>query len=94
MTRRLPTGWRERAQTIARFGLLRVTAIGRLDLIAMKFIAGRPEDRKDLNALAVTRVEARFVREYLDELARSHPQERQHVPDAIELLEDGGLVRD
>ena len=71
---------------------MKVTAIGRLDLVAMKFIAGRAEDREDLRALKVTKDEAEFVREYLTKLARTHPQERDHVADALALLEHGELV--
>lgn len=94
LANRMPLDWRDRARHVGQFGLLQVTAIGRLDLIAMKFIAGRAEDREDLRSLGVSNEEARFVREYLSDLARRHPKEAEHVEDALELLDHGDLVDD
>jgi hypothetical protein len=47
------------------YGRLRVYAAGRLDLIAMKFYAGRPQDIEDLIDLSPTPEERKFVREYI-----------------------------
>lgn len=64
----LPDGWEQRRVEIGRFGSLQVYVIGRLDLIAMKFIAHRPVDREHLDLLNVTKEELQFVREYLNSL--------------------------
>ncbi len=92
---RLPDGWRERTLTVHRSDRIEVVAIGRQDLIAMKCIAGRPADIEDLRRLAVTAGEAAFVRDYLRKLADRHPaREREHVTDALDLLDHGGLVHE
>ena len=46
--------WRDRLVSVGTFGPLHVRAIGRLDLIALKAIAGRAEDLEDLVSLATT----------------------------------------
>lgn len=93
LAHRMPDGWRDRATEIGRYGSIRVVALGRRDLIAMKFIAGRAADLEDLGALGVTATEGEFVRAYLRDLERKHPgREREQVRDALSLLEDGGLI--
>ena len=62
----LPAGWQERRTLVGVFGRLRVWAIGRLDLIAMKFFAHRPIDRVHLSMMKVSPCELDFVRAYLD----------------------------
>ena len=64
----LPDGWEQRRVASGRYGPLQVFAIGRLDLIATKFIAHRPVDREHLDLLKVTKAELKFVRGYLDSL--------------------------
>lgn len=54
-------GWRDRTVPIGEFGPLRVRAIARIDLIALKAIASRQRDMDDLLSLAVTHKEAKFV---------------------------------
>jgi hypothetical protein len=94
LAHRLPDGWRRRSIVVGRFGRITIVAIGRADLIAMKFIAGRAADIEDLGRLAVTAEEAEFVRAYLHALAERHPsREGPHVQDALVLLEEGGLIR-
>ena len=61
----LPDDWRARRVEVGRFGRLTVLAVGRLDLIAMKFYAGRPADREHLSHLRPTAAELAAVREYL-----------------------------
>ncbi len=51
-------GWRDRLVTIGTFGPLKVRAVGRIDLIALKVIAGRAEDLEDLDSLSITHAEA------------------------------------
>ena len=64
----LPDGWRDRRQPIGVYGQLRVFAASRLDLIAMKIVAGRPQDLQDLSRLDITTEDADFVRGYLQQL--------------------------
>ncbi len=64
----LPSDWESRRVDVGRFGALRVWAIGRLDLIAMKFYSHRYQDREHLAALNVTKEELKFVLQYLDAL--------------------------
>lgn len=93
LAHRLPDGWRQRSIVVGEFGPMTIVAIGRRDLIAMKFIAGRAEDIEDLRRLAITSEDADFVRAYLGTLAQRHPhREREHVQDAMVLLNEGGLV--
>ena len=56
-------GWRDRLVTIDTFGPLKVRAVGRLDLIALKVIAGRAEDLEDLDSLTITHAEAEHLLE-------------------------------
>jgi len=53
---------------VGHFGRLTVYAAGRLDLIAMKFYAGRPQDIEDLIDLSPTPDERKFVREHIAQL--------------------------
>jgi len=64
----LPDGWQSRRVTIDTSGTLRVFAASRPDLIAMKVIAGRPQDIEDLQAMKVRRDEVEFVRSHLSTL--------------------------
>jgi hypothetical protein len=94
LAHRLPDGWRRRSIIVGRFGRITIVAIGRRDLIAMKFIAGRAEDIEDLRRLRVTPDEAEHVRAYLHALAERHPaREGGDVQDALVLLEEGRLIR-
>jgi hypothetical protein len=67
----LPVNWRERRKDVGRFGPLQVWAVGRLDLIAMKFYAHRPQDLEDLKAMNVADEERQFVLQCLDDLENS-----------------------
>ncbi|MGD0768104.1 MAG: DUF6036 family nucleotidyltransferase [Tepidisphaeraceae bacterium] len=57
----LPADWKDRRVSVGRFGMLQVWAIGRLDLIAMKFYAHRQQDREHLDRMNVTKDELEFV---------------------------------
>jgi hypothetical protein len=72
----LPTEWKTRRVQIGAYGRLIVDAVGRLDLIAMKFIAHRERDRDHLRYLNVTPDELNFVRGYLDALTAKYPRSR------------------
>ncbi|MCA3004376.1 MAG: DUF6036 family nucleotidyltransferase [Planctomycetaceae bacterium] len=86
----LPEDWATRCHVVGQWGSLRVKAIGRWDLIAMKTLAGRAQDLADLRRLRPTAAEWRAVHAYLDALpARGTSQ--QEVAAARELakrLED------
>jgi len=64
----LPDGWEERKQWVGTYGLLRVSAASRIDLIAMKVLAGRDQDIEDLDALQLRTDDVAFVGTYLDRL--------------------------
>lgn len=82
----LPDGWDDRKQLIGVFGRLRVDAISRPDLIAMKVLAGREQDLEDLDMMRVRRDEIPFVRAYLDAL-REKGTHQDQIDAAYELLE-------
>jgi len=64
----LPPDWEFRRFNVGRFDALQVWAIGRLDLIAMKFYSHRPQDREHLAQMKVTSTEREFVLRYLNSL--------------------------
>ncbi len=81
----LPVGWERRRVWVGEFGRLRVWAVSRLDLIAMKVLAGRDQDVEDLSVMRVRADETEFVRTYLDSLAgRGTPLEE--ITDARAIL--------
>jgi hypothetical protein len=64
----LPPTWKRRRIRIGRFGRLTVHAAGRMDLITMKFYAGRPQDIQDLVDLVPTLSERTFARRHIAQL--------------------------
>jgi hypothetical protein len=64
----LPEDWRSRRVFVGSWGLLRVFAASRIDLIAMKVLAGRPQDLEDLRSMRPRSDDLEFVRRYLDHL--------------------------
>jgi hypothetical protein len=83
---RLPEGWRARRVFVGEFGKLRVWAANRLDLLAMKVIAGRAQDVEDIRAMRMRADEAPFVRGYVESL-RGKEMEGSSIEDALELLD-------
>ena len=81
----LPDGWRSRRTQIARFQTLSVYAVGRLDLLAMKFYANRPQDRQDIIAMKPSREEIEFCRRYLNLL--KVPSRKAHLDQVVSALE-------
>ncbi len=65
----LPEGWRSRRVWVGAWGRLRVFAASRVDLIAMKVLAGRVQDLEDLGAMQPRADEVEFVRRHLDGLS-------------------------
>lgn len=82
----LPDGWEARRVWVDTFGKLRVFAASRLDLIAMKVVAGRAQDLDDLRDMKVRRDEVGFVRQYLDALSEKGTKQQQ-IDDAVDVLE-------
>jgi hypothetical protein len=68
----LPDDWVSRRVFIIQHGCLRIYSIGRFDLLAMKLIAGRPQDVEDLQALRMTIEEAAALRHHLDHWRHDH----------------------
>ncbi len=82
----LPDGWSERKVYIGCYGPLVVHAISRPDFIAMKVLAGRPQDLDDLGHLGVRPDEYEFVRSYLSTLPPKGTSQEQ-IGDALALLD-------
>jgi hypothetical protein len=82
----LPGGWDKRRVEVGLFGRLRVFALGRRDLIAMKFYAHRQVDIEHLAFLAITASERAFTRRYLRRLSADQPAEREKVAMALHVL--------
>ncbi len=81
----LPDGWRDRRIFVGAYGRLTIFAASRPDLIAMKVLAGRPQDIEDLQSMRIRSDEAAFVRRYLQMLsARGTPASQ--IDDAHILL--------
>lgn len=58
----MPAGWQDRLETVLVRGPLVVRAVGRLDLLALKLMAGRPQDIEDLETMAMDAREADTLR--------------------------------
>lgn len=82
----LHSDWRQRRVLVDAFGRLRVFAASRPDLIAMKILAGRPQDLEDLQSMKLRSDDVIFVRGYLATLAaKGTPQDQ--IDDALLLLD-------
>jgi hypothetical protein len=86
----LPRDWRSRRVWVGMWGRLRVFSIGRSDLVAMKVLAGRPQDVEDLRALRLTGDDVDFVRRYLGTLATgaTHDDEIREASALLAILEE------
>ncbi|MFZ4575111.1 MAG: DUF6036 family nucleotidyltransferase [Phycisphaerales bacterium] len=81
----LPDGWESRRVWVGTWGRLRVFAASRVDLIAMKVLAGRAQDLEDIRSMKPRPDDVEFVRRYLDELPAKGTSPTQ-ITDARELL--------
>jgi hypothetical protein len=72
----LPDNWRCRRIEVGIFDRLRVYAVGRIDLISMKFIGHREHDLEHLRDMKVKSDEKVLVGQYLDVLAERYPAGR------------------
>lgn len=90
----LPDGWQTRCVNVGTFGRLKVTSLGRQDLLAMKLHAGREQDILDIRAQldSLTADDIAFMRTYLHSLAgpwRKHikPAELARAFDVLSQIE-------
>jgi len=85
----LPDGWRSRRVLIGVWGQLRVFAASRIDLIAMKVLAGRAQDLEDIRWMRPRSDDVEFVRKYLDGLAGkgTTPEQIAEALEVVEILE-------
>lgn len=81
----LPDGWQTRRIVIGAWGQLRVFAVSRIDLIAMKVLAGRAQDIEDLRSMKPRADDVEFVRRYLDSLPAKGTRLHE-IAEARELL--------
>jgi len=81
----LPDGWESRKVAIGPFGKLKVFAVGRIDLIATKFLAHRPADLEHLESFKVTGDERKFAERYLLELGNKG-ESQANIADALEVV--------
>jgi len=82
----LPEDWRTRRVMVGTWGSLRVFAASRIDLMAMKVLAGRPQDLEDVRSMRPRSEDLDFVRRYLDRLLETGTSPEQ-VADARIVLE-------
>jgi hypothetical protein len=81
----LADDWQTRRIWIGTWGQLRVFAVSRVDLIAMKVLAGRAQDLEDIRTMKPRPEDVEFVCRYLDGLAaKGTPLEQ--VAEAREVL--------
>ncbi len=81
----LPDGWDSRRVFVGLYGQVGVYAISRPDLIAMKVLAGRPQDLEDLAAMRPRQEEHDFVGAYLERLEAKGTR-REQIDDAKMIL--------
>lgn len=79
----LPSGWKERRTLVGEFGRLHVYAVGRLDLMTMKFAAHRSRDAGHLQSMNVTADELTAVILELTKLRRRFRQHRSTIDMAL-----------
>jgi hypothetical protein len=84
----LPHDWETRRVLIDRYAHLHVYAVGRLDLMAMKFLAGRTRDLEHLHQLAVTSDEKCVVKSMLTRSRVDHPEHADRIDLAMMILEE------
>jgi|GEM_PF-3011113 len=76
---KLPPDYRDRWERVGRFGPLDVRCISRLDLIAMKMLATRDRDMRDLESLRPRAQELDWVGGFVATLKERFPGEAQTI---------------
>jgi hypothetical protein len=89
----LPIAWESRRILVDQGPRLSVYAAGRVDLIAMKFLAHRPQDLVDLTELKVTDADEAFVRSFLL-AARQSGAHAGEIAEALDVLNTWPIVRE
>lgn len=82
----LQDDWRERAIHVGTFDRLTVLAVGRLDLLAMKFLSHRIKDREHLDMMKPSDDELAWVTERVGRLHDTYPTERGKIDMTLQLL--------
>lgn len=82
----LPDEWEGRKVFVGAWGRLRVFAVSRIDLIAMKVLAGRAQDLEDIEVLRLRSDDVAFVRRYLKSLG-AKGTDRDEIAAAEALLD-------
>ncbi len=82
----LPEGWEARRIWIGDYGALKLMAASRLDLIAMKVVAGRPQDLRHLRQIKPERHELAFARQHLTIVRERNPNRGAALDAAILLI--------
>lgn len=73
---------------MAEFGQLKIYAVSRLDLLAMKFYANRPQDREDIFHMKPAPEELDYIRKYLNMLRLpSRLADLDQVVNALQLVD-------
>lgn len=75
----LPPDYRTRLHTVGTFGGLTVRRLDRRDLVVLKVLAQREQDREDLRQLAPTPDEIAFIHAELPRIARAFPDRAQRM---------------
>lgn len=83
----MPPGWEVRRTRVLSHARLVVHAVGRIDLLALKVMAGRPQDVEDLEALAMSDDEAILLRRHFVDWSNDE-WPRGAIENAIELLDE------
>lgn len=84
----IPDGWEARCLVVGQLGRLVVRALGRRDLIAMKFFAHRAGDLEHLVAMNVTADEIAFTKRHLTQLGKRLPGDRAQIEMALRVAGD------
>ncbi|MFI4912492.1 MAG: DUF6036 family nucleotidyltransferase [Sedimentisphaeraceae bacterium JB056] len=88
----LPDGWRVRRQLICEFDKIKIYAASRIDLIAMKFYANRPQDREDILNMRPTKDELSYIEKYLNMLKL--PKRKADLDQIVDALRLVSVMRD
>ncbi len=78
--------WRGRAVNVGTFGKLRVLAVGRLDLLTMKFLSHRTKDQEHLEMMKPSGEELAWIRNRVTGLVEFFPNERGKIEMTLQLI--------
>jgi hypothetical protein len=84
----LPRGWESRRVLVQQVQRLKIYAVGREDLITMKFLAHRSRDLEHLTLIRPAREEIAFARQRFSELESDFPQHTSTIDMARSIAQD------